>query len=957
MCSNKLLALANTRGPCYIDPKLLHRSHNFANTRPIFQFFPEPLSMLKYHQSELVQPDDTSYALVHTSRSINTYMRALLPTRSLLNGSGEHVDFESSLSFTFTKCLVYSTSNNFAGMLAIPMEDVMAVLRHHGKSALLHHIQNAFGPEAEAFLENLFRVAIEFKDAPIVEFILHKGLDPNQVVCVTPLGKCTPIQRSSELGDTEITRLLINAKADVNKTYPYDTLYRHQNALSCALRSHSPSSKPLVELVKLLLQAGSQIETGLLRKVLIQRFPDDIHDSLINLLLDFGAEVERFYFGDVSSALGGIVSKTATRLFKVSMQQHDTCVFGDLHGKYLLSEMIGLAARSANMELLELLMDNAVELKEHFSVGLDTAARLGNMELVRFLVSFGVCLTGETLVWAIRSTNKQLIWFLLDAGADVHGSIIKSSHSYSPTDLPQTALAEAIRLGDVGILAELERRGVWSRLHQGDEAFSVLRAGIDVCDFGLVKKVLFDTNLDVRKFDLWGIIAAEIKQDHEEMVMLLLEFTAAKDSQLVALYSALKKRNKDLVCWLLTTDRCSASRSKPSPVKPVLVEAASWGDHSVMKDLIDLDFDVNAIKGGDLFHPRPSNRPRGVTGGGYTALAVAVTKKDIGLLQLLLSAGADLNQRQWVRRMITPLAAAVHIGDFSMVDYLLSCGADPYDPEALMRTRTLPRGFAMAEKILAAFHKRYPYSMRGFGSAIFSDALWEANFPFVERLLDFGVDVTNRANEGGQSVFDVAVRMEHDPRLEVFSKVLHALGDPDRTVHNQFPRATALLIAIRAKKVAKVQLIIDAGADVNLPATRGITRTPLQSAVEVGSYQLVQLLIEKDAHVNAPPAITQGATAMQLAAIQGYVGIAELLLKHGADVNAPAAKFDGRTALEGAAEHGRIDMLRLLFNAGVSLYGPDGKHLETAVRLAEENGHMATSRYLTSMSQELGGDI
>jgi ankyrin repeat protein len=129
----------------------------------------------------------------------------------------------------------------------------------------------------------------------------------------------------------------------------------------------------------------------------------------------------------------------------------------------------------------------------------------------------------------------------------------------------------------------------------------------------------------------------------------------------------------------------------------------------------------------------------------------------------------------------------------------------------------------------------------------------------------------------------------------------------------------------------------------------GVKRTPLQTAAEIGSFDIVEYFLSKGAEINAPPARSGGATSLQLAAIGGYIGIAELLLNSGADPNAPAAKVNGRTAIQGAAEFGRVDMLRLLTNAGAKM---DWRQFETAAWLAEKNGHLATKKYLNAIFHE-----
>ncbi|OCK89478.1 ankyrin, partial [Cenococcum geophilum 1.58] len=118
-------------------------------------------------------------------------------------------------------------------------------------------------------------------------------------------------------------------------------------------------------------------------------------------------------------------------------------------------------------------------------------------------------------------------------------------------------------------------------------------------------------------------------------------------------------------------------------------------------------------------------------------------------------------------------------------------------------------------------------------------------------------------------------------------------------------------------------------------------RTALQAAAGKGNIELVQILVDAGADVNIPPANERGYTALQAAAIGGYVRIAQLLLNTKADVNAASAIIRGRTALEGAAEHGRIDMLQLLLNAGVA-----PKQFKSARELAARYGHDAVCKVL-----------
>lgn len=140
-----------------------------------------------------------------------------------------------------------------------------------------------------------------------------------------------------------------------------------------------------------------------------------------------------------------------------------------------------------------------------------------------------------------------------------------------------------------------------------------------------------------------------------------------------------------------------------------------------------------------------------------------------------------------------------------------------------------------------------------------------------------------------------------------------------------------------------VELLLNAGADVNAPPfpTRG--NTALQSAVFRRSLPIAKLLLSKGADVNAPPSPEGGATALQQAVLRGSLPIFFLLLNNGANVNAPAAPQDGWTALEAAAERGRLDMAQTLLRRDKD---PETLSLrcQQAAALAASNGFPILAR-------------
>ncbi|KXH41208.1 hypothetical protein CSIM01_03414 [Colletotrichum simmondsii] len=157
-----------------------------------------------------------------------------------------------------------------------------------------------------------------------------------------------------------------------------------------------------------------------------------------------------------------------------------------------------------------------------------------------------------------------------------------------------------------------------------------------------------------------------------------------------------------------------------------------------------------------------------------------------------------------------------------------------------------------------------------------------------------------------------------------------------------------LYLAVKFRDYDGVKALLDAGEDVNMPydTDTSRTRSSLQQAVEDGSLEILEVLLEAGADVNAPAARRRGATALQLAAITGRLGIAKMLIDLGANVNAPRAEEDGRTALEGAAERGKIDMIQYLLYEGAETRGRGRLQYMRAIKFAEREGHLVAANLL-----------
>jgi ankyrin repeat protein len=183
-----------------------------------------------------------------------------------------------------------------------------------------------------------------------------------------------------------------------------------------------------------------------------------------------------------------------------------------------------------------------------------------------------------------------------------------------------------------------------------------------------------------------------------------------------------------------------------------------------------------------------------------------------------------------------------------------------------------------------------------------------------------------------------------------------------------------------------VQLLLDAGAPVNLQGRNG--ETALLMAAREGCADCVQALIVKGADVKArDKAFAQ--TALTLAAWSGSAKSVEYLIRAGADVHAqtllgPMPKFvepgagrashgDGilrggvpergsrparagqMTALHYAAREGHTDVVALLLGNGARIEEPEANGVRPLL-LAILNDHAQTARYLIEHGADVNAD-
>ena len=124
---------------------------------------------------------------------------------------------------------------------------------------------------------------------------------------------------------------------------------------------------------------------------------------------------------------------------------------------------------------------------------------------------------------------------------------------------------------------------------------------------------------------------------------------------------------------------------------------------------------------------------------------------------------------------------------------------------------------------------------------------------------------------------------------------------------------TALQLAVREQNMEIIELLVDSGADVNLPSTRFLF-TPLHISIRT-SFAMSKFLIDHGADINQKN--SEGASPLHIAARAGNNEMVEFLIANGADVNSEDS--EDYTPLHNAAWNGHLRAVEMLVSSGADI--------------------------------------
>jgi ankyrin len=360
-----------------------------------------------------------------------------------------------------------------------------------------------------------------------------------------------------------------------------------------------------------------------------------------------------------------------------------------------------------------------------------------------------------------------------------------------------------------------------------------------------------------------------------------------------------------------------------------LADAAMKRDTAAVRTLIAQKADVNA--------PGTDGSP---------ALHWAVRVDDAATARLLLGAGADVTLAN--RYGLTPMAIAASNGSPSMIGILLDAGADVNAPDPAGDTplmSVIRAGRLDAATLLLDRGAKVDATDATYQQTALMVAVRENHPEIVKLLIARGAVVNARTRVGRTPQW---VLPNSQPGFGHGIGIVRG-GSPDRGRRAPIPGGmTPLLYASRDGRMDTAQMLLDAGADINLRDANDIT--PLIAAITNNHPDVARLLIERGADIRAVD--WYGRTALW-AAVETrnmdvdngtfensidrapFLPLIQLLLERGADPNARTKEvppvrndflrvtaslswvdFTGQTPFITAALAGDVTVMKLLLKHG-----------------------------------------
>ncbi|MFC1794190.1 ankyrin repeat domain-containing protein [Planctomycetota bacterium] len=351
------------------------------------------------------------------------------------------------------------------------------------------------------------------------------------------------------------------------------------------------------------------------------------------------------------------------------------------------------------------------------------------------------------------------------------------------------------------------------------------------------------------------------------------------------------------------------------------------------------------------------------------SLFEAIKKGDVDQVKLLISKGADINEKD--KKGWTPLHSAAWYSHKNIAELLIAEGANIDETDVSGQTPLYPavrssESNYVAELLIAKGSNAKAKDKVGNTPLHHAVGYWDVNKDVLKLLITKGADVNARNDEGQTPLHLTALSRKPAYRGD-FNSIFLIDNGADVNAKDKHG-VTPLYVAVGNGRRDIVELLLAKGATINEKTDEDLTAihrasmmghteiaelllrrmgrgnsvlyskdkhgcTPLHYASMAGCNDIVELLISNDVHVNAEDA--RGATPAQLAAARNHNDTVNLLISKGADVS----------TIQLAAYVGDLTKVKSFIEKGVSVNAQDGYGL-TPLHAAAGTGQREVVEFL-----------
>jgi ankyrin repeat protein len=400
------------------------------------------------------------------------------------------------------------------------------------------------------------------------------------------------------------------------------------------------------------------------------------------------------------------------------------------------------------------------------------------------------------------------------------------------------------------------------------------------------------------------------------------------------------------------------------PEWPSISCATDWGQHAVVKVLADHSPYRDYVKAGSNADPVVLAAGLGyakcfeaafvpgvdanLTSSHGTLLYWAAYGENLEICRTLLSKNADPNL--CVEDGITPLGRAVFDNSLGVAELLLDHGAEvdrPSASEEAVKGVCSPLHIAASRqhKEMVAFllrRKADPNALDPEGWSVLCTASRVGEVDMIDQLVAAGAEVNKVCTRTEMTALHVAVK-----HPEAVRALLKHGADPRRaTTAGSTPLDLAVLENTEA---TAVEILLEEPPENGREPdfTLASFRSALATAVRSGKHEIAKILLEAGADVNQECDHPEGLTLLSLAVRSGLVETVRTVLEFRPELH--TANADGDTALHCVGKDTSVEIVRLLVNAGCALDTMSNKG-NTPLLNAVRNGNLAVVKYMLAKS-------